>query len=171
MKDYLVVTPDNMAVFERSLDMLRTSINNLRRVAHNMMPEMLVEFGLDESVKEYCNSVAATKMLPVKYQSFGMDRRLAGTTEIIIYRIIEELLNNVLRHAAATEALVQITKGNDRVSIVVEDNGGGFDAAMLETAPGAGWKNIRSGIDYLKGRFDIHSRKDKGTIVTIEFNV
>lgn len=171
MKDNLIVTPDNMSVFERSLDMLDTSIKELRRVAHNMMPEMLVKFGLDEALKEYCNSIAATKMLLVRYQSFGMDQRIEGNSEIIIYRIIQELLNNILKHAAATEALVQIVKRNDRLSVLVEDNGRGFDTATLESARGAGWTNIRSRIDYLKGRFDIHSEKEKGTTVTIEFIV
>ena len=71
MKDNLIVTPDNMAVFERSLDMIDTSIQELRRVAHNMMPEMLTKFGLDEALKEYCNTVNATKLLAVKYQSLG----------------------------------------------------------------------------------------------------
>src|SRR6185436_16432928 len=71
MKDNLIITPDNMTVFERSLDMIDTSIKELRRVAHNMMPEMLVKFGLDEALKEYCNSINATKLLTVNYQSFG----------------------------------------------------------------------------------------------------
>ena len=74
MKDNLIITPDNMAVFERSLDMLDTSIKELRRVAHNMMPEILTKFGLDEALKEYCNTVNATKLIAVKYQSVGMDR-------------------------------------------------------------------------------------------------
>jgi len=64
MKDNLVITPDNMAVFERSLDMLDTSIRELRRVAHNMMPEMLTKFGLDEALKEYCNTINATLTIP-----------------------------------------------------------------------------------------------------------
>lgn len=171
MKDNLIVTPDNMSVFERSLDMLDTSIKELRRVAHNMMPEMLVKFGLDEAVKEYCNSVTATKMLTIKYQSFGMDKRIDSTSEIIIYRIIQELLNNILKHASASDVLVQLVKGNERLSVLVEDNGKGFDTATLENNKGAGWTNIRSRIDYLKGRFDIHSEQGKGTTVTIEFNV
>lgn len=170
MNDNLVVTPDNLEIFERSLNRLHSSLSDLRRVAHNMLPEMLVKFGLDEALKEYCNSVTVTKMLSVKYQLFGKDRQITITTELIIYRIIEELINNVIKHAAATEALVQIAKRENGLIVIVKDNGRGFDMAMLESASGAGWRNIRSGIDYLNGRFDIHSLKDKGTTVTIEFN-
>ncbi|MEP7373560.1 MAG: sensor histidine kinase [Chitinophagaceae bacterium] len=171
MKDNLIVTPDNMAVFERSLDMLDTSIKELRRVAHNMMPEMLTKFGLDEALKDYCGSVNATKLLEVKYQSLGMDSRLDNSTEIIIYRIIQELLNNILKHAAASESFVQLIRDNDRLNIVVEDNGKGFDTALLESNKGAGWANIRSRVEYLKGRLDIHSEPGKGTLVNIEFIV
>lgn len=171
MKNNLIITPDNMAVFERSLDMIDTSIRELRRVAHNMMPEMLVKFGLDEALKEYCNSVSSTKLMLVKYQSFGMDMRLDSSKEIIIYRIIQELLNNILKHAAASEALVQLVKEQNRLSMVVEDNGRGFDPSDLETNKGAGWTNIRSRVDYLQGHMDIRSESGKGTTVTIVINI
>ena len=171
MKDNLIITPDNMAVFERSLDMLDTSIKELRRVAHNMMPEMLTKFGLDEALKEYCNTINATNLLTLKYQAIGMDIRIEKSAEIIIYRIIQELLNNIMKHAASTEALVQVIKDDGRFSIIVEDNGKGFDTALLKTNRGAGLTSIQSRVDYLKGKMDIHSEAGKGTLVNIEFNV
>jgi two-component system, NarL family, sensor kinase len=171
MKDNLVITPDNMAVFERSLDMIDTSIKELRRVAHNMMPEMLTKFGLDEALKEYCNTINATNLLSVKYQSMGLDTRIEKSSEIIIYRIIQELINNIMKHASATEAMVQLIKEDGRFSIIVEDNGKGFDTALLKNNKGAGLTSIRSRVDYLKGRLDIHSETGKGTLVNIEFNI
>lgn len=171
MKDNLIITAENMAVFERSLDMIDTSIRELRRVAHNMMPEMLTKFGLDEALKEYCNTISATQLLTVKYQSLGMDARLDKSMEIVVYRIIQELLNNIVKHAAAREAFVQVVRQTDRLNIVVEDNGRGFDTSVLEDSKGAGWINIRSRVNYFKGQLDIHSEKEKGTLVTIEFNL
>lgn len=160
-----------MTVFERSLDMLDTSIKELRRVAHNMMPEMLTKFGLNEAVKEYCTMVNGTKLLAVKYQSVGMENRLFTATEIIMYRIVQELLNNILKHAGASEAFVQLVRQDNRLNIVVEDNGKGFDTALLDNNTGAGWTNIRSRVEYLKGQLDIHSGQGKGTLVNIEFNL
>lgn len=171
MKDNLIVTPDNMAVFERSLDMIDGSIKELRRVAHNMMPEMLTKFGLDEALKEYCNTINTTKLLNVKYQSLGMNERLDSSTEIIIYRIVQELLNNTMKHAGATESFVQLIKEESRLSIVVEDNGKGFDPSAAENNKGAGLANIRSRVDYLKGQLDIHTEPGKGTLVNIEFKI
>ena len=171
MKDNLIITPDNMTVFERSLDMIDTSIKELRRVAHNMMPEMLTKFGLDEAVKEYCTMVNGTRLLAVKYQSVGMEKRLFTASEIIVYRIVQELLNNILKHAGASEAFVQLVRQDNRLNIVVEDNGKGFDKALLDNNTGSGWANIRYRVEYLKGQLDIHSGQGKGTLVNIEFNL
>lgn len=171
MRDNLIITPDNMTVFERSLDMLDTSIKELRRVAHNMMPEMLTKFGLDEALKEYCNSINTTGLISVKYQSLGMEQRLEQSTEIIIYRIVQELLNNILKHAAASEAFVQLIRQENRLSVVVEDNGKGFDQNLAGNKDGAGLINVRSRVDYLKGQLDIHTEPGKGTLVNIEFNI
>ena len=171
IKDKMVITPDNIAVYERSVDMIDFSIRELRRVAHNMMPEMLTRFGLDEALKDYCHSLASAGLLSVRYQSFGLTERQGGSSEIIIYRIVQELLNNTLKHAGATEALVQLVREDSRLSILVEDNGKGFDVSILDSAKGAGWTNIRSRVDYLKGAIDVHTEPGKGTSVSMEFNL
>ncbi len=171
MKNDFIITGDNLAVFERSLDMIDASIRELRRVAHNMMPEMLNRFGLDEALKEYCNTINSTKMLQVKYQSLGMADRLDQSVEIIVYRIVQELINNIMKHAAATETFVQLIRQDNRLNIVVEDNGEGFDPAILKKSAGAGWINIHSRVEYLKGQLDVHSEPGKGTMVNIELNV
>ena len=171
MRDNFIVTPENMIVFERSLDMIDTSIKELRRVAHNMMPEMLTKFGLDEALKEYCNNVNTTKLLIVKYQSLGMEQRLENSIEISVYRIVQELLNNTMKHAAATEVYVQVIRESSRLNVVVEDNGKGFDPKTVEKNNGAGLANVRSRVNYLKGQLAIHAEPGKGTLVNIEFNL
>ncbi|MBC7629288.1 sensor histidine kinase [Ferruginibacter sp.] len=171
MKDNLIITPDNMAVFERSLDLIDTSIKELRRVAQNMTPEMLKKFGLDEALKDYCNTINATKLLELKYQSIGMETRIESSSEIIIYRIIQELLNNIMKHAGASEARVQLIKDENRFNIIVEDNGKGFDTTLMKANTGAGLTNVQSRVDYLKGQLEIHSEMGKGTLINIEFNI
>jgi signal transduction histidine kinase len=100
-----------------------------------------------------------------------MEIRIEKSAEIIIYRIIQELLNNIMKHAAATTAIVQLVKEEGRFSIIVEDNGKGFDTELLKGNTGAGLTSIQSRVDYLKGRLEIHSEADKGTLVNIEFNI
>ena len=172
MKGNLIMTPENHQAFERSMDMLDSSIREMRRVAHNMMPEALVKFGLDTALKDFCNDINQTGALKVSYQSFGMeDAVMEQTTAITIYRIVQELINNTMKHADARTAVVQVTKTGNRISITTEDDGKGFDTAILNQAKGIGWSNIQNRVDFLKADLDVRSDKDKGTSVHIELNI
>lgn len=172
MRENLVMTPDNQAAFERGIDMLDSSIKELRRVAHNMMPESLVKFGLDAALKDFCHHVNETGAITLQYQSFQLeDFTLDQQMAIGIYRIVQELINNILKHAAATNALVQINQRDRHINITVEDDGKGFDTRILNQSDGMGWSNIQSRINYLQGKIDVQSTPDKGTSVFIEFDV
>lgn len=167
MKSNVVLAGESALVFERSLDMLNHSITELRRVAHNMMPEVLVKFGLSEALKSYCDSLRESKIYKVDFQSIGMENRVASNTEIFIYRIIQELLNNISKHAQATHVLVQLARHNDELNATIEDNGTGMDKNKIEISSGAGWKNIYSRVEYLKGKLDVQSTQGQGTSVHI----
>jgi signal transduction histidine kinase len=171
MKGNLIMTPDNAQAFERSMDMLDSSIKEMRRVAHNMMPEALVKFGLDTALSDFCNDINQSGVIKVAYQSIGLSgtSTLSQTTAIAVYRIVQELLNNVIKHAVAKSVIVQVSKTNDDIAITVEDDGKGFDPAILKGSKGMGWNNIESRITYLKGKLDIQSEPGKGTSVLIEF--
>ncbi|MBN8653728.1 MAG: sensor histidine kinase [Cytophagales bacterium] len=157
MKSNVVLDAQSALVFERSLDMLDNSISELRRVAHNMMPEVLVKFGLQEALKSYCDSIEQSGIFKVGFQSLGTDVRLTSNTEIILYRIVQELLNNASKYAKASMVLVQLAFHENEISITVEDNGVGFDIAKTQHSTGAGWTNIRSRVEYLKGKVDVTS--------------
>ena len=169
MKGNLVMTPDNAQAFERSMDMLDSSIKEMRRVAHNMMPEALVKFGLDTALKDFCNDINQSGALELTYQSIGLENTaIEQTTAITLYRIVQELINNTMKHASAKTAIVQVTKTDENISITVEDDGKGFDPAILKQARGIGWSNIQSRVEYLKGKLDVQSEPGKGTSVLIE---
>ena len=172
MKGNLIMTPDNQQAFERSMDMLDSSIKEMRRVAHNMMPEALVKFGLDTALKDFCNDISQSGALKVNYQSMGLeDAVIDQTTGITIYRIVQELLNNTMKHAAAKTAIVQVSKTGGLLSVTVEDDGKGFDTSILKQSKGIGWSNIQHRIEFLKGKLDVNSQKEKGTSVLIELPV
>ena len=172
MKGNLVMTPENHQAFERSMDMLDSSIREMRRVAHNMMPEALVKFGLDTALKDFCNDINQSGALQINYQSIGLGNvEVEQTTSITIYRIVQELINNTMKHAAAKSAIVQVSKTDKAISITVEDDGKGFNTLVLEGTRGIGWSNIQSRVEYLKGKLDVQSEPGKGTSVHIELNV
>jgi two-component system, NarL family, sensor kinase len=168
MKENMILTPENLAGFERSIELLDSSIKELRKVAHNLMPEALVKFGLDEALKDFCHSIGASSQIHVVYQQFGELRKLTNTAEVFIYRIIQELVNNALKYAAAKTIMVQLTKYASKISITVEDDGKGFDTNTIEGMKGAGFSNIRYRVNYFKGTIDIVSGPGEGTSVNIE---
>ena len=169
MKGNLVMTPENHQDFERSMEMLDSSIREMRRVAHNMMPEALVRFGLDTALNDFCNDINQSGALKINYQSIGLDGiPIDQTTAITLYRIIQELINNTMKHANATTAIVQVTKSNGQLSVTVEDDGKGFDTSILKNNKGIGWVNIQNRVEFLKGKLDIRSKEGEGTSVQIE---
>jgi two-component system, NarL family, sensor kinase len=172
MKGNLVLTPENYQAFERSMDMLDSSINEMRRVAHNMMPEALVRFGLDTALKDFCNDINQSGALKISYQSIGFEGILIDQTiAITLYRIVQELLNNSMKHANASSAIVQVTNSNNLLSITVEDDGKGFDINTLKENKGIGWTNIQNRVEFLKGKLDIKTKEGEGTSVQIELNI
>ena len=172
MKSNLLMSPQHTQAFERSMDMLDSSIREMRRVAHNMMPEALVKFGLDMALKDFCNEIDQSGALRINYQSIGMqDVLIDQTRAIAIYRIVQELINNTMKHAAAKTAIVQLTKTNGQVVVTVEDDGKGFDTAILLYSKGAGWSNIQHRVEFLKGKIDIKAATGSGTSVLIEINL
>jgi two-component system, NarL family, sensor kinase len=172
MKGNLIMTTENTRAFERSMDMLDSSIKEMRRVAHNMMPEALVKFGLDAALRDYCNDINQSGVLKVNYQSFGLEgTTLDQTLAITTYRIIQELINNTLKHAGARTAIVQITRTDQQLVITVEDDGKGFDTVILRQSKGIGWSNIQHRVEFMKGKLDVISQTEKGTSVHIEFNI
>jgi signal transduction histidine kinase len=172
MKGNLIMTPENHQAFERSMDMLDGSIKEMRRVAHNMMPEALVKFGLDTALKDFCNDINQSGALQVSYQSIDLaGTNIEQTTAITIYRIIQELISNAMKHASAKKVIVQVAKSHGQLAVTVEDDGKGFDTTMLSQSKGIGWTNIQHRVDFLKGKVDINSQSGKGTSVYIEFGI
>lgn len=174
MKENLIMTPDNAQAFERSIDMLDSSIKEMRRVAHNMMPEVLVKYGLDKALKEFCSEIDRSGAISVSYQSVGMNNAgIEQTTAVTIYRIVQELVNNAIKHAQAKNLLVQLHQAEKErlLAITVEDDGKGFDVASLKQSGGMGWHNIENRVEFLNGKLDIQSGVDKGTSVMIEFTI
>ena len=174
MKENLIMTPGNAQAFERSIDMLDSSIREMRRVAHNMMPEMLLKYGLNTALREFCNEITHSGISTINYQSVDMDNAaVEQTAAVAIYRIAQELVNNAIKHGHASEVLVQLHLSQQEKLLVltVEDNGKGMDAGVLNQSTGIGWKNIQSRVDFLQGRLDVQSQPGNGTSVMIEITI
>lgn len=168
MKENVIMDAANTRAFEKSLDQLDNTIAELRKVAHNLMPEALVRFGLRSAVKDFCDSIQLSGNANIICEQFGTERDLGNIADVNVYRIIQELVNNAVIHGQATQVLVQLTKTSEKVLIAVEDNGKGFELSTLDKVSGIGLTNIRSRVNYFNGLMDIESKPGEGTIVNIE---
>lgn len=168
VKDTLSLTPEISKRFDRSISMLDNTISDLRKVAQNLMPEALVKFGLHEALRDFCNSVQSATGIKILFHPLGELRKPDKTAEVFTYRIIQELVNNVVKHAGASQVIVQLSMDTERIGITVEDNGKGFDRNVLKNNKGSGIANIYYRVQYLNGTTDIVSSPGNGTSVNIE---
>lgn len=169
MKGNMVLTAENARLFSGALHKLDQTISEMRRVAHSMMPEALLRLGLGQALSDYCDGLSENSAgLTINYQQFGMEERLSNDTEIVVYRIVQELLTNVLKHSEASEVLVQLMQQEKLLTLTLEDNGIGFDVVKALDKQGSGLHNIHSRVRYLHGTIDVKSEPGKGSSFHIE---
>lgn len=149
--------------FQTALDMLDDSIQELRRVAHHMMPESLLRYGLKISLADFCTAIPTAD-----FHYFGNEARLPGKMEIMVYRCVHELVNNALKHAKANHINVQLVQEPNRISFTVQDDGNGFDQHAV--SEGMGLQNIRQRVSAFQGKLDIFS-SGEGTEVHVELEL
>lgn len=156
--------------FNELMQMLEEASADLRKTAHNLMPEILLQEGLARASTLFCERVRKGHSLNINTEIWGKVRRLPGDVELTTYRIIQELMHNILKHAGATQALVQIVFHETQLCITVEDNGRGMPADG-NPREGIGLRTIRERIKLLNGQVDTVSTPGQGTSVYIELDL
>lgn len=171
MQGNMIIREDQARIYERSLKQLDDAIAEMRRVAHNMMPEVLLHSGLIQATTNLTRSIAESAGIEVHFEHHDFQSRLPSDYEIILYRLIQELLNNAIKHSGATAIIVQLSVFEKTVNLVVEDNGKGFDIDLWENSKGMGFHNLKNRVNYFKGKIDVKSSPDEGTSFLIEFKL
>lgn len=161
---------DDKLAFEKIVNLVDESCKEVRTVSHNMMPNALLRSGLSSAVKEFIDKIDS-RVLQVNLYSEGLNERLDSNVETVLYRVIQECVNNVIKHSEASKLDISLIKDKDGIAATIEDNGKGFLPAEKEKASGIGMKNIRTRIEYLKGTVDFDSAPGKGTLVAIHVPV
>jgi len=152
--------------FENVINLVDMSCKEVRSVSHQMMPNALLKKGLADAVREFIDRIDH-RVIQVSLHAEGLREKLDANTETVLYRVIQECVNNVLKHAEASRLDISLIKDADGISATIEDNGKGFDAAKLKEAEGIGVKNIRSRVQFLKGTVEFDSSPGQGTLVAI----
>lgn len=174
LNSHLLMTPDitREELLEISINintMVRKAIDNSRKISHDLLPTVLDKFGLDAGLKELCFDLNSTRSVMVNYESTVQFDDLDKRKHLHIFRIVQELLNNSVRHGEAKEISILFSNSKDGITCKYFDNGKGFNIEEAKSGKGIGMKSIESRIIFLNGSIAIDSVQGKGMDATLNF--
>ncbi len=151
--------------------LLGEAYQKVRTIAHEKNSGVMANQGLLPAIKKLAKKVSNGKELHIEVQDYGLEERLDNTLEISIFRMIQELITNTIKHANASEIHISLTNHDSLLNIIIEDNGKGFDAKVLPKKEGMGLTTIEKRVEHLEGTFEIDSTKGKGTNIIINIPI
>lgn len=157
---------EQKASFEKLIQLVDDGCKEVRTVSHIMMPNALLKNSLAAAIEDFTDKLDK-KSLKVHLFTEGLEERLDSNVETVLYRVLQETVTNVIKHAGATTLDISIIKDKEGINATIEDNGKGFDATDKEKFEGIGLRNIITRIGYLKGTVDFDSAPGRGTVVAL----
>lgn len=145
------------------------ALENSRRIAHDLLPPVLEKFGLHAGIAELALEFNSSKSVQVKYENHINFDTVESYKQLHVFRILQELMNNSLRHGKAKQISIVFNSINNRSTCNYSDNGLGFDTKDNKNAKGLGMKNIEGRINFIQGSMKISSETNKGTQVVFNF--
>jgi len=171
LEDKMNGSPDeNKIPYTRANSLLDEACNEVRVISHNLSSGTVMSFGLIPALQELCERVESSGEIGCKLLSYGEFGRMEPSAEINIYRIVQELFSNSLRHAQAKNITVQINQFEETLNLTVEDDGNGFNMYEKKKS-GIGFQNIEARAEKLHAKFTIDSSPGKGTIAILDVPV
>ena len=152
----LDANPENrQEVYENSTEVLDQMYKELKSICFNLMPETLIKNGLKDAINEFSSRINNAGKIQIETNFFGLENRLTDIQEISLYRITQEWVNNVIKYASAKNITIQLTKDEEELNLLIEDDGMGFDKSLLTKGSGNGWKNLNSRANLIKGELEL----------------
>lgn len=153
---------------DHALGVLNDMNVEIRNIAFNLMPQVLMKSGIQEALKEFASRINRSGGVTVLVQTFDLDKEMSIDHGIVLYRICQEWVNNVIKYSGGNQISIQLVQHPEELILTIEDNGDGFEVEDLTAGQGNGWKNINSRLHMIKGSIEIDTRKGrKGTTVVV----
>ncbi len=179
LSNFILQTEIAMRLFDLDTEKARDELNNLKMSAtktfqkvrdfiFDLRPMMLDDLGLMPTLKRYIEAYKDQPSMDVRLSITGNERRLESYLEVMVFRAIQELLTNAIRHSQATQVKVQVDMAENNVRVTVDDNGKGFDVETLDEKSNLGLKVIRDRVEMLGGYMEVDSVSGQGTRVTFQ---
>jgi signal transduction histidine kinase len=152
---------ENVDRYNIAMQLVDKSYKELRQISHTMMPAMLAKTGLAQTLHELAVNLTQPGKLTIRCYADEDELRYSEQVEINVYRIVQELLNNIVKYANATQVTIQLYQEPSELSLMIEDDGDGYDVALLNRSKGNGWANIQSRLSLLDGSIELDSMPAK----------
>jgi signal transduction histidine kinase len=162
---------DENKLYERTDELIEEAYQKVRRLAHAKNAGVIANEGLLPAIKKLAEKLTLPGKITVQVVDFGFDSRLDNTLEIAVFRMVQELSTNIIKHSHATEATIHLTHHDDNINIIIEDNGVGFIPESSGNEKGMGLQAIKRKAAQLGGSLTIDSTPGKGTTVIIDIPV
>ena len=166
------VKEDNLEFVNRSNEYLSEAICELRRISHNLSPGILKDISLEAAIQDIVDRINSSGKILISYRkrNYTKSKQIAaGDIQLTILRIAQEQLNNILKHAEATEVILQLFITKNRIALVIKDNGKGFD--ISKTKKGLGLHNIFNRVEYYQGTAQLDSAPSLGCMLKVEIPI
>lgn len=162
------INKEHQDTYHHLITLVDDAVKEIRTISHNMMPNALLRSGLSSAVREFVNKLSTTDAFKIDLQIVGLNTRLEHSAETVLYRVIQECVSNIIKHAEASHINIQLIKHDAHLNMLIEDNGKGFDTKHIEGFEGIGLKNILSRVQYLNGTVDFDSMPGRGTTISVD---
>jgi len=159
---------DSETLFTQTKLLIKEAYQKIRRIANVKDSGVFAKQGLLKAIINNANKISKLNKINIEVRSHGLKNRLENSLELTIFRIVQELITNVIKHAKATEVIIHFTNHKDSLNIMVEDNGKGFDINNISKSDGMGIQSIEKRIESIEGTIVIESFINKGTTIIID---
>jgi len=154
--------PADTDLKENIKKLIDSSIKGIRRSIKDLSPNALEKFGFEPTIRDLFDAIRKAESIDIKYDSNINGRKFDSKIELNLFRVIQEIINNTLKHAQATEIRIDINSLSDQLHIHIQDNGIGF-SLNGNNNKGLGFKNIESRLYLIKGKYVVSSSPENGT--------
>lgn len=165
------IQKEDEQLLKNSLTIIDDAVKEVRNISHNMMPTALMNYGIIEAINGFVTKINDTKQIAIKFDYEGLNISLEKELEIAIFRIVQEIINNMLKHSSAKNIDMLFFNEEDKLKMLIKDNGKGFDVTEIDKSTGIGWQNIYSRVLLLNGKILVNSQIGMGTEISITIKV
>ena len=163
---------DSNELYHQTRKLIDEAYQKIRNIAHSKNSGVLAKQGLYKAVRQLAKTISASESITINVHENGLDQRLENSLELTLFRIVQELITNIIKHAEASEVDIHFNQHDEQLNIMVEDDGKGFDPDQItKNSKGMGLSSIDKRVEHLEGKMIIESKPKAGTTIIIEIPI